>query len=300
MLTPVSRPAKGIKEMHSRLFGALQIMLPVLAYHGLILFAGYQFLTDYCSDRIPATDSIYVYTVDRAFDELNRKYAAAKGIKPEDETRLITYDDIPEISTWEGVKDVYVFDDAAYSEYEELQKRDDVTFNVAVPADSAVHYGDPSGMRSLFSLYYVGTLDVFEYEYIVFECHHGSHCNVYDDPDLYLYYKYDPATWELFTDRLDEYLEDEDAVSYVSMLITVDGDSEGLQQRLMSEYPASNYSSADFTSTWRNAHNNKLLKRIVITAVTVIVIVVALEILLGKLRKKANLQKKCQNTDILK
>lgn len=300
MLTPDLRPAKGKQKMHSRLFGALQIMLPVLAVRGLLLFSGYQFLTDYCSDRIPATESIYVYTVDRAFDELNRKYAGARGIKPEDETRLITYDDIPEISTWDGVKDIYVFDDAAYSEFEELNRRDDVTFNAAVPADAAVHYGDPSGMRSLFDLYYVGTLDVFEYEYIVFECHRGYKHNVYADPDLYLYYKYDHATWNQFTDRLDEYLEAEDAVSDVSMLITVDGDSAGLQQRLVREYPASNYSSAEFTGTWRAAHNNNLLRRIIITAVTVMLITVALEILFGRLRKKANLQKKYQNADILK
>ena len=35
------------------------------------------------------------------------------GIEPKAKDRLITYDSIPEISSWNEVKDIYIFSDAA-------------------------------------------------------------------------------------------------------------------------------------------------------------------------------------------
>ena len=69
-------------------------MLPVL-----VLYACYELLSDYCIDEVPDTDSVFVYSVDRAFEELNRTYAKARGIVPEDETAFIDYEQIPELST---------------------------------------------------------------------------------------------------------------------------------------------------------------------------------------------------------
>jgi len=276
--------------MRSRLLLILQIVIPVLSLSILAVYAGFQFISDYCNDTVPDTTSIYIYVVDRVFDELNRNYAGARGIVPEDETALITYDDIPEISTWDGVKDIYVFSDADFSRFED-RVIEDGTVKAGIPADAVRYYGGCSGMGSVFGSNIPEQMPENSDGYVVYE-YYADRKNsppviVADEPDILLYYKYDPSTWDMFLEDLNDYIIREDAISDAEMLITVDGNSKELQQRLMKEYPASNYSSAEFTKTWKDEHNRQLSVRILTAAVSVVLITAAAEVLFGILRKKA-------------
>ena len=144
---------------HRRLFGALQIIVPILAYHALIIFAVYKLIDSTNDEYIPQTDSIYAYTYnfsyeysDNKWDRIRSEYLAASHIVPEDETRGITFDDIPDISTWDGVKKIYVRNDVAIAEKSSL-KREGEVFNIAVPADTIAHYN-----------YYTRMLEEFGYQ----------------------------------------------------------------------------------------------------------------------------------------
>ena len=280
---------------HRRLFGALQIIIPILAYHALLIFAVYKLMESYNNDYIPQTDSIYAYQIlygSHAYEQWDIKrseYLAARDIVPEDMSKEITFDDIPDISTWDGVKKIYIRNDVAIAEKSRL-KREGEVFNIAVPADTIVHYNSNTNMLEEFG-YHSGysripVLDVYEYEYIVFNCDGLRYENVYAEPDLYLYYEYDPSTWDQFRTDLDAYYEDKADEPYLRILIAVDGDSAALQQKLVREYPNSCYVSKEFTSTWKTYRRNKLIITLVIALVLTVAAVIALEKLFSKLKKR--------------
>ena len=102
-----------------------------------------------------------------------------------------------------------------------------------------------------------------------------------------MYYKYDPDTWDGFMQELNEYLIEDDAVSYIQLLITTNGDPAELQQRLMRTYPASNYISAEFAENWKSEHNRQLGLRILFAAIAIVIVTIGLEVLLGVLRKRS-------------
>ena len=285
---------------HRRLFGALQIIIPILAYHALIIFAVYKLIDSTNDEYIPQTDSIYAYTYNFSYEYSNNKwdrirseYLAASHIVPEDETRGITFDDIPDISTWDGVKKIYVRNDVAIAEKSRLEREGEV-FNIAVPADTIAHYNYYTRMLDEFvhltGFSDIPVLDVYKYEYIVFN-YDGlrdglRYENVYAEPDLYLYYEYDPSTWDQFRTDLDAYYEDKADEPYLRILIAVDGDSAALQQKLVREYPNSCYVSKEFTSTWKTYRRNKLIITLVIALVLTVAAVIALEKLFSKLKKR--------------
>ena len=277
-----------------RLFGALQIIIPILAYHALLIFALYKFIDSSNNDYIPQTDSIYIYQVKHSYyyDKWDRKrseYLAARNIVPEDMAREITLDDIPDISTLEGVKKIYICNDAAIEERHRFVLEHEV-FNVAVPADAIAHYNyytrdlETFGYHPQYSD--IPALDVYKYEYIVFNYDGTMFKNVYAEPDLYLYYEYDPSTWDQFLTDLDAFYEGKSDGPRLKILITVDGDSAALQQKLMKEYPDSGYVSKEFTSTWKTYRKNKLIITLVITLVLTIFAIIALEVLFSKLKKR--------------
>jgi hypothetical protein len=101
-----------------------------------------------------------------------------------------------------------------------------------------------------------------------------------------VYYKYDEATWDDFTARLDAYLVEYDAISDVFMLVTTNADSADLQDRLMEEYPGSNYLSAEFARVFRDETNKTVWTRVVVFALAVIVAAAGIEVLLGIAAKK--------------
>ena len=290
---------------HRRLFGALQIIVPIVASHALLIFAVYKLIDSTNNEYIPQTDSIYAYTYnflyeysdnnylyeysDNKWDRIRSEYLAASHIVPEDETRGITFDDIPDISTWDGVKKIYVRNDVAIAEKSSLKHEGEV-FNIAVPADTIAHYNyytrmlEEFGYQSRYSD--IPVLDVYKYEYIVFNYDGLRYENVYAEPDLYLYYEYDPSTWDQFCTDLDAYYEDKTDEPYPHILISVDGDSAAIQQKLVREYPASCYVSKEFTSTWKTYRRNKLIITLVTALVLTVASVIALEILFSKLKKR--------------
>lgn len=283
---------------HRRFWGALQIIIPILAYHLLLVFTVYKLIDSYNNNRIPQTDSIYAYTynstseyieqTNNKWDRMRSEYMAARHIVPQDKTRGFTLEDIPEISTWDGVRKIYIKDNVAAAERGRLEHENEV-FNIAVPADTIAHYNYYTNLSESFGYgrySSIPVLNVYEYEYIVFKHDSGSFENVYAEPDIYLYYEYDPATWDQFLTDFYEYYEDKDYESYPHILISVDGDSAAVQQKLVKEYPNSCYISKEFTSTWKTYRRNKLIATLVITLVLTVAAIIALEKLFSKLKKR--------------
>ena len=281
---------------HRRFWGALQIIIPILAYHAFVFFALYKLIDSYNNDYIPQTDSIYAYTfkikTQYNYDPWDRKrseYFAARDIVPEDMSREITFDDISEISTWDGVKKIYIYDGVAVAEKSRLQTEHGV-FYAAVPADTIAHYNYYTNILEEFGYMQrysnIPVLNVYEYEYIVFKYDSGIYENVYAEPDIYLYYEYDPDTWDQFLAEQEAYYEGKTDKQRFDILISVDGDSAALQQKLISEYPDSFYVSKEFTSTWKTYRRNKLIATLVITLVLTVAAIIALEKLFSKLKKR--------------
>ena len=161
------------------------------------------------------------------------------------------------------------------------------TVRVAVPRDVITYYGDPSGMRFMFGTP-DGTATVYQDDYVVLSAAKNLNTKTPFMKDCFLYYKYDSATWDQFISRLNNYLEKEDAISHVEMLITTGSrpDAINYQIELMTRYPASNYSSAEFVSVWKSDHNRRLRNEILIAAAVVMVIFFPLETILEKLKRE--------------
>ncbi|MBR4342132.1 MAG: hypothetical protein IKP88_05460 [Lachnospiraceae bacterium] len=273
--------------MTPKWINVLRLLVICVAVAVISFFTCTCFLSDYCTDEIPATDSIFVYTVDRGVDTLNRTYLNGKKIKASDESRYILYEDIPAVSKMEGVENIYIFDDALMTELADgLNAGEIAEAYVAVPCDVMKYYGAPSGMDYMFMLDASEVSLNGEYAYI--RCADGDTEWVSEMPaDPYMvYYKYDEATWDDFTARLDAYLVEYDAISDVFMLVTTNADSADLQDRLMEEYPGSNYLSAEFARVFRDETNKTVWVRVIVFALAVIVAAAGIEVLLGITAKK--------------
>ena len=281
--------------MFSRLKKFLRIMIAVTAAIVLAGYCGIRYLSDYCTDKIPDTSSVYVYTVDRGVEDLNRKYIDGKRIKPSDESRYITYEDIPDISLLPGVEDIYIFDDKAMTEFSDgIYSGRIKEAYVSMPVDVLNYFGDPSGMNSMFGLNPSGNPHP-DAEYALIYCT-GNTCEWAEDASghdvVQFYYKYDAATWDEFMKSLDEYLIEYDAISEVSMLVTVTpssfskSDAAALQDILMVKYPGSNYLSAEFARVFRNETNKDYWLNVATAAAVVIVVTIAIEFLPGIIVKR--------------
>ena len=67
--------------------------------------------------------------------------------------------------------------------------------------------------------------------------------------------------------ELNDYMIEEDTVSYVSMMICCEeGKSAELQDYLITNYPASNYTSREFVKVWKSQHNTGYWKSLGIIA----------------------------------
>lgn len=273
--------------MTSKWINVLRLLVICVAVAVISFFTCTCFLSDYCTDEIPATDSIFVYTVDRGVDTLNRTYLNGKKIKASDESRYILYEDIPVVSKMEGVENIYIFDDALMTELADgLNSGEIPEAYIAVPSDVMKYYGGPAGTDYMFRLDASEVNLSGEYAYI--RCADGDTewaSEAASDPYM-LYYKYDEATWDDFTARLDGYLVEYDAISDVNMLITTNADPAELQDRLMEEYPGSNYLSAEFARVFRDETNKTVWTRVIVFALAVIVAVAGIEVLLGIAAKK--------------
>ena len=273
--------------MNKKVITVLQIVIPAVTIAGAALIGSFYYAAQRCTDEVPDTTSLYVYTVDREFAELNQRYAKAMGIEPKAKDRLITYDSIPEISSWNEVKDIYIFSDAACEAADE-DYRDGKNIKLAVPSDVMFYYGDCSGTWSMFGDEEAKNDDRSHYgEYMVFDTAEDSFKKVYEEPDYFVYYKYDPSTWDSFMTELNDYLVENDASSDVSMLITTRSkpDASNLQMKLMYEFPASNYDSAHYSKVWKESYNKEVGMKIAISSVCLIVLLTGIEILFAWLKK---------------
>ena len=272
--------------MNKKVITVLQIVIPAVTIAGAALTGSFYYATQRCTDEVPDTTSLYVYTVDREFAELNQRYAKAMGIEPKAKDRLITYDSIPEISSWNEVKYIYIFSDTAVEAADEDYKAGK-NIKLAVPSDVMFYYGDCSGMWSIFGDEAKNDDRSHYGEYMVFDTGKDSFKNVYEEPDYYFYYKYDPSTWEEFRTELDSYLTANDASSDISMLITTRSkpDASNLQMKLMYEFPASNYDSAHYSKVWKESYNKEVGMKIAIPSVCLVVFLIGFEILFAWLKK---------------
>ncbi len=278
--------------MRSKVLLILMIVIPVTVFFVFGTAAGVYYIINRSTDEVPDSSSVYVYTVDKEFGELNQRYAKARGIEPVVDNALITYETVPEISKMDEVKSLFIFDDAAFTEFCERINSGE-TLKAAVPYDAYVFYGDPSGMRSVFGIEIPHDARLPNSKYVVFRISKEKVEQVSEEPDYFLYYEYDPETWEEFNKKLSNYLVEEDAISDVSMLITTKNKSDAgnLQMNLMYYYPASNYSSAEFSKAWAESYNKEIRSRILIAGLITAIPLIGVETLLGVLRKprkKAN------------
>ena len=272
--------------MNKKVITVLQIVIPAVTIAGFAAFESFYYATQRCTDEVPDTTSLYVYTVDREFGELNQRYAKAMGIETKAKDRLITYDLIPVFSSWNEVKDIYVFSDVACEAAEEDYKAGK-NIKIAVPSDVMFYYGDCSGMWSMFGDDVKNDTRLHYGEYMVFDSGDNSFKKVFEEPDYYFYYKYDPSTWEEFKNELNSYLIANDAVSDVSMLITTreKADASNLQMKLVYEFPASNYDSAHYSEVWKESYNKEVRTKIVLPSVCIAVFLICIELFLTRLKK---------------
>ena len=272
--------------MRSKVLLVLMIIVPVTAIFVFGTITGIYYIINRSTDKVPDSNAIYVYTVDEEFGELNQRYAKARGIEPLVETAIITYESVPEISQMDGVKRVYIFDDAAFSEFSERINSGE-TLKVAIPYDAYVFYGDTSGMKSVFGIDIPHEARLPNSKYVVLKCSKDNVVQVSEQPDYFLYYEYDLRTWKGFLEKLNRYIEENDAISDVSMLITTNNmaDAANLQMKLMYEFPASNYDSAHYSEVWKESYNKEVGMKIALPSVCIAVFLICIEIVFARLRK---------------
>jgi len=268
----------------------------------IIVYSFIRYREDYCTDTLPATPNIYVYAADLMYDSLNRTYVESKGIdKTGDGFRMIEYDDIPQIAVLDGVKGLYIFDD---TKVDEMFGRDlsDPLYEYSVPEVIYKYFGGPSAASSMFipvlggcpadgsngiclpqsevnELFNppIGSQIVWrDNTYTLTGINKYSFAWVGFTEDTSLYYIYDPATYDDFVNRIKLYCLREDAESHVCMMIVCDEDkSVALQDYLVGTYPASNYSSREFTRVLKSSMNKEFWKKIAVFSVADIVITAA-------------------------
>ena len=277
------------------------MIVVALAAAGIFAFYAYAgYRSDYCMDEVPDVTSIYVYTVDKGLGDLNRTYLSGKNFAiPKDEAKYMTYEDIPTIAVTDNVEAIYIFDDAKFEALSDSFLSGGLTeINVAVPRDVLKYYGAPSGMSYMFKLD-LTQMPVTDPEYAMIRCT-ADGCEWSTDPvdekTCMLYYKYDTKTWGDFNDRLIRYILENDAVSDVSMLITLSSktpeESAKMQDLLIENYPGSNYLSAEFARVFRDKTNLELGQRIATFAGVIIVVTASIEILIGISGKRTKKPKK--------
>ena len=255
---------------------------------GLILvYAFNHYRTDYCHDPVPDTPNIYVYSADRGYGTLNRTYCSGRGIAPADISRMITYSDIPEIASIEGVRRIYIFSDRKLDNFMKAGNnsngfgQDDLT-ELSVPYDIIRNFADPSAAGAMFELT-LGTPPAdgtdgiaLPQDWIMLNgnpslgsrvTYNGKDytltgINRYDfawlsfDESTSLYYIYDPSTYDSFIADLNAYLAEVDGTSSVSMMLECDdGATLSVQDLLISKYPSTNYLSAPFIRTFKSEFN---------------------------------------------
>ena len=132
----------------------LSALLTLFVITGLLLFTYSQITSGYCTDTVPPGNIIAVYQADYTYSDLNAVYASGAGldIGPENYDRMITYEDIPDIASMDGVVTVLLYDssylDAIYRTANEdklIEKLNPVAVPESITQDylhqTAIPYG---------------------------------------------------------------------------------------------------------------------------------------------------------------
>ena len=289
----------------------MRVFVAVIAVCVIGLYTWISYNADYCTDEIPDTSSVFVYTVDECIDRLNRTYINGKKADIKNPDKLIEYDDIPEISKYDGVTALYIWDDAVVSEAFGLltqQEADDSqstesqpvqSITVAVPVEVMMYYGNPAGTNYMFGLD-PSTMPFKGQEYAYIECTKdscawaanpatGTEAADAEDDQVYMFfYKYDEATWLDFNIRLRKYLVDYDAISDVSMLVTTSEDGVKLQDELLTRYPSSNYISREFARVFKYETNKRWWVKLALVITLILAVTVITEVILTATAKKSH------------
>ena len=300
--------------MSRKLLFAMTIILPVVVVLVIGITAYKLYQSDYCTDVPPDTPNIYVYAVDYAYGELNNTYCEGKGISPvSDAFRMIEYEDIPEIAAMDGVTGLYIFSDVKLNAFFERGNEGDM-LEMSVPNDVYRYFAEPSAMSAMFVTSFGGapadgsngiclpqsvinalglpsigsTVPWNGKEYTLTGINNYEFAWVPLDEDKSLFYIYDPSTWDAFMAELNDYLVENDAVSHVSMMICCEeGKSIELQDYLITNFPASNYQSREFTKVWKSQYNKGFWKSVgIVTLCSLAVAVPAEFVMIRTYRKK--------------
>jgi hypothetical protein len=150
-------------------------------------------------------------------------------------------------------------------------------------------------MASSYKMNYSEDIPLYNGEYAVFRCSEKRNGRLIEnvaeqlceEPDCCLYYKYDPETWEEFYSKIERYIFETDMSEDVEMLITTASAdaAKDIQIRLVEEFPASNYQSAEFAAVWNEQYNKDIRNKIIIAGIITGVILIGVEVLFAILRK---------------
>lgn len=94
----------------------LSVLLTLLVITALSLFTYSQITNGYCTDTIPPGNIIAIYQADYTYGDLNAVYVRGAGLDIDSDNydRMITYEDIPDIVSMDGVENVIIYDNSYF------------------------------------------------------------------------------------------------------------------------------------------------------------------------------------------
>jgi len=90
----------------------LSVLLTLVVIIGLLSFTDSQITNGYSTETIPPGNIIAIYQADYTYGDLNAVYVRGAGLDIDSENydRMITYEDIPDIVSMDGVENVILYD----------------------------------------------------------------------------------------------------------------------------------------------------------------------------------------------
>lgn len=307
----------------------IHIMQAVLIFIGaaaVVLFGRFYATNHYCTDQIPATNSIYIYTVDESFDQLNQRYAAYQDLEIDEDlyNRCAGLEDIPDIAAMEGVEQVYLFDDVFFLQDGGLIDRaidGDMEAAASIPQTVYENYASASGVWSLFSitegeapqdgageialcadwleqLYGITDPAAALGQTVEFCGQSYTLCGVHSYPFAWVsfqagdnlgYYAYAPDTFDQFAQETEQFWQEQGGSYALSALVVCEDMAavqEQVQDLLMQQYPGSNYLSKAFVTAWKASVNGAYWRTVALATGIVAAIVVCSCLLLQRYLRK--------------
>ncbi|WP_369793144.1 ABC transporter permease [Methanosarcina sp. 2.H.A.1B.4] len=123
----------------------MSVLLTLVVIIGLLSFTYSQITAGYCTDTIPPGNIIAIYQADYTYGDLNAVYARGAGLDIDSENydRMITYEDIPDIVSMDGVENVILYDNSYFDTLYKTANEDRLPGKlnlIAVPESIAQDY----------------------------------------------------------------------------------------------------------------------------------------------------------------